>query len=295
MSDVEIVGLRARRRRFSAERLLGSLFAARHQVVIVAHANDLNRAAKHVFEILDDGRSKLDGPLLPRDMGRVEIANKPVLAAIEPDIHLVLEDDLQRALCRIGGKHVLFHDGHVGLDENSAVEPGNRRLQSQRIDQHRHAARRTAAGNRKGDACGLQSLHSRSRARRQHFLRSDERTVDVGQDKRDSRCGENGLYHARAPAFAPSTRACEPPPPRMNCSIALAKPSWRLLSVTKSAARCTCGLALPMAMLRPLRSNIATSLLPSPIAAISANGIPNSFAISVNATPLLASGWVMSR
>ena len=27
------------------------------------------------------------------------------------------------------------------------------------------------------------------RARRQHFLRSDERAVDVGQDKRDFRCG----------------------------------------------------------------------------------------------------------
>src|ERR1700733_8529654 len=295
MSDVEIVGLRARRRRFSAERLLGSLFAARHQVVIVAHANDLNRAAKHVFEILDDGRSKLDGPLLPRDVGRVEIANKPVLAAIEPHIHLVLEDDLQRALCRIGGKHVLFHDGHVGLDENPTIEPGDWGSQSQWIDQHRHAARRPAAGNRKGDTCRLESLHSCTRARRQHFLRSDERAVDVGKDKRDFRCGASELYHARSPVFADSTSARERAPPRMNCSIALAKPSWLLLSVAKSAFRCTCGLALPMAMLRPLRSNIATSLLPSPIVAISANGIFNSFAISVNATPLLASGWVMSR
>ena len=91
------------------------------------------------------------------------------------------------------------------------------------------------------------------------------------------------------------TRARERPPPRMNRSIALAKPSSRLLSVTKSAFRCTCGLALPMAMLRPARSNIATSLPPSPMTAISASGIPNSFAISANAAPLLASGWVMSR
>src|SRR5476649_485624 len=82
---------------------------------------------------------------------------------------------------------------------------------------------------------------------------------------------------------------------KMNRSIALAKPSSRLLSVTKSAARCTSGVALPIAMLRPLRSNIATSLPPSPITAISTNGTANSFASSDNAAPLLASGWVMSR
>ena len=81
----------------------------------------------------------------------------------------------------------------------------------------------------------------------------------------------------------------------MICSIALAKPSSPLLSVTKSAACRTAGLALPMAMLRPLRSNIATSLPPSPMTAISASGTANSFAISDSATPLLASGWVMSR
>jgi hypothetical protein len=57
----------------------------------------------------------------------------------------------------------------------------------------------------------------------------------------------------------------------------------------------TCGLALHMAMLRPLRSNIATSLPPSPITAISARGTAKRFAISDNALPLLACGWVMSR
>ncbi len=36
--------------------------------------------------------------------------------------------------------------------------------------------------------------------------------------------------------------------PRMSRSIAQAKPSSLLLSVTKSAARCTSGLAFPIAM-----------------------------------------------
>ena len=68
-----------------------------------------------------------------------------------------------------------------------------------------------------------------------------------------------------------------------------------LLFVTKSAACRTSGLAFPMAILRPLRSNIATSLPPSPMTAISSSGIANSFASSDSATPLFASGWVMSR
>ena len=48
--------------------------------------------------------------------------------------------------------------------------------------------------------------------------------------------GARELYHARPPARVASARLLEPPPPRMNRSTALAKPSSRLLSVTKSAA-----------------------------------------------------------
>ena len=164
MGDVEIIGLRTGRRRFCAERVLGILFAARDQIVIVAYAHDLDGAAEHCFEILHDGRGELDGPLLARDMGRIGVTNKPVLAAIDPHIHAVLEDDLQRAPCGIGGQHVFFHDGHVGLDENPAVESGNRRPQRQRIDQHRHAARRPAARDRKGDAGAIKLFHGRPRA-----------------------------------------------------------------------------------------------------------------------------------
>ena len=49
VGDVEIVGLRAGRRRFCAERGLGILFAARDQLEIVAYADDLHRAAEHVL------------------------------------------------------------------------------------------------------------------------------------------------------------------------------------------------------------------------------------------------------
>ena len=89
MGDVEIVGLRTSRRRVCAERVLGILFATRDQVVIVAYADDLDGAVEHAFEIRNDGRGELDGPLLPRDMRRMGVTDKPVVAAIDPHIHAV--------------------------------------------------------------------------------------------------------------------------------------------------------------------------------------------------------------
>ena len=60
---------------------------------------------------------------------------------------------------------------------------------------------------------------------------------------------------------------------RMNCSTALAKPSSSLEAVTQVACRCTSSLALPIAMLKPLRWNISTSFAPSPSVAICSSGI----------------------
>ena len=73
-----------------AERVLGILLAARHQVEIVAHADDLDRAVEHLAEILHHGRGELDGPLLARHVGRIGIADQPVFAAIDPGVHAVM-------------------------------------------------------------------------------------------------------------------------------------------------------------------------------------------------------------
>ena len=65
--------------------------------------------------------------------------------------------------------------------------------------------------------------------------------------------------------------------------------------VTRSACACTSGLALPIAMLRPLLRNISTSLGMSPIVAISRREPTAASTASVTTSPLLASGWVTSR
>src|SRR5207245_9804123 len=77
-------------------------------------------------------------------------------------------------------------------------------------------------------------------------------------------------------------------PARMNSSIARAKPSSLLLLVTRCAAFCTSGLALPMAMLKPLFSNISTSLEPSPMVAMFSMGMCSSSPNLATARPLLA-------
>jgi beta-lactamase class A len=60
---------------------------------------------------------------------------------------------------------------------------------------------------------------------------------------------------------------------RMNLSTALAKPSSVLEEVTRRAARCTSGLALPIAMLSPECANISTSLGMSPMVAMARGGM----------------------
>src|SRR5665213_4071220 len=64
-----------------------------------------------------------------------------------------------------------------------------------------------------------------------------------------NRWGHNNRLHV-APAMS------APAPPKINRSIALAKPSLSLVSVTRSACACTSGMAFPIAMLRPPSLNI---------------------------------------
>jgi hypothetical protein len=86
-----------------------------------------------------------------------------------------------------GRQAVLFDDRHVGPDENPAVEACNGRPQGERLDQHRHAARRPAAGDGKGNPNRIQRLHRRLRALRQHLVFGDERAIYIGNEERHLR------------------------------------------------------------------------------------------------------------
>ena len=96
----------------------------------------------------------------------------------------------------------------VGRHEDPAVEGRDRRPQPQWIDQHRHAARRPAAGDGKRDAGGLQCLHGRISARGQHLVLGDEGAIHIGKHQRDFRRAR--LRHRRTPNPAACSRPRRP-------------------------------------------------------------------------------------
>jgi hypothetical protein len=128
-----------------------------------------------------------------------------------------------------------------------SLNRANRMLTSRRLSPEQHTTR--------GLPPRLGRVGPRSHARSWPcplFLEKDWQ-----DDERDFRRNTRGLYHAGTAVRAMTT--CSFEPPRMNLSTA--KPSFPLLPVTTSASRRTSGLALPMEMLRSLRSNIAISAI----------------------------------
>jgi len=122
--DVEIIGLRADCCGPCSERALSIRFAARHQVKIIADADDLDDAVECCFEVFDDGRRKFDCPLLARDVRRLGIADKPIPVAIDPDIQPMIANESGRSPCRIGGKDMLMGAGSAVAWGSAASERG---------------------------------------------------------------------------------------------------------------------------------------------------------------------------
>ena len=86
----------------------------------------------------------------------------------------------------VGGiERVALDHGEVGIDEHAAVEAGDGALQSERLDQHAHAARRPAAGDGERNAGVVQLPDRRLRRLGQHLVLGDQRAVHVRQQKAD--------------------------------------------------------------------------------------------------------------
>src|SRR5207249_5650001 len=90
---------------------------------------------------------KLHCPFFAIDMRAMALAHEPIGAAINPNIKAVRFDGLHRRLYDVGLYNALLQQGEVWLDEHSAIKRRDRRRQGQRLDQHLHSSRRTAAGD----------------------------------------------------------------------------------------------------------------------------------------------------
>ena len=185
--DVEVVGLRARRRHVRAHPLPQLGLGARHQRVIVADADDLHRPVEHAAQIADHRRRELHRVLLVRDVGRGRVADEPVGAAVHPDVEARREQVVRRpppprpAAAGTAATTVV----RSGWTNIAAVERGDRRGEPERPDQHRHPARRPPAGDRQRDAGGAQPRHRLARARREPVVPGHQRAVDVGDEQPD--------------------------------------------------------------------------------------------------------------
>ena len=77
------------------------------------------------------------------------------------------------------------------MGEEAAVERRERSREPERLDQHRHAARRAAAGDREEDPGLAQLRDGGDCSVGEHLVRGDERAVDVSE-KQSDRWGSHG-------------------------------------------------------------------------------------------------------
>ncbi len=82
---------------------------------------------------------------------------------------------------------LLEHD-EMRVDQKAAVECGERHLELQWLDEHRHAPRWTAARDGKEHARRLELADSRDGPLGQGLLRRHERPIDIGEQEPDRRC-----------------------------------------------------------------------------------------------------------
>ena len=119
---------------------------------------------------VDDGRRELDGVRLACDVRAVGIAHEPVRSVVDPDGEARGLEDLDRPRHERGRDRVLLDDVHLRLDDEAAVEAGQRRTQREWLDEHLHPPRRPPARQGEVDTRLVQLVCGLDGARRQLLL-----------------------------------------------------------------------------------------------------------------------------
>src|SRR5579872_6562190 len=149
MSYVQVIGLGPGGRNALAAFLLYVLFAASHRFKIVADPDDLRHSTQQPLKVRHHDRGKFDSPLFSVDVGAMARWYKPVLIAIDPDVELMFDQNVDHRLYRLTGEQVLANDGKIGAHEEAPVKCRDWVLKMKVLDQHFHASWRPAAGDRK--------------------------------------------------------------------------------------------------------------------------------------------------
>ena len=148
MGHIEVIRLGPRRTDFVAEVLLGNVRRSLDDGVVVAHPDDLDDPS-----VTPRGRHRQSvrtSPSTPpgRRVGRLDPAPAiPRPCRARPRA----QNDFSKSTIGVTSSlrsPPLFDHGHIPVDEETAVERGDRRRECERLDQHRHPSRWTATRDR---------------------------------------------------------------------------------------------------------------------------------------------------
>ena len=123
---------------------------------VVAHAHELGNLVSQPVVVVDDGWCELHGPSLAIHVWRRQVPHVPVGPTIEPGVEAVGLEQLHDWLHTAPRDLMLLEHREMAVDQQTAIESGKRQLQLERLDQHRHASRWTAARYRKEHTGHLQ-------------------------------------------------------------------------------------------------------------------------------------------
>src|SRR5207244_10605250 len=155
------------------------LLAAGYRFKIVTDPDDLSHAIQQALKVRHHDRGKLDRPLFSVHVGPMARWDKPVLIAIDPDVELVFDQDVDHGLYRLVGEQVFADDGKIGPHEQAAIKCRDRVLKAKIVDQHLHASWRPAAGDCKSDSRANDLLNGGTRPCCQNFIGSNQCTVNI--------------------------------------------------------------------------------------------------------------------
>src|SRR5690242_3073024 len=116
-------------------------------------------------------------------MGTVARRHKPVLVAVNPDVEIMLGQNVDHRLYRFAREQAFANDGKIGPHEQASVKGGDWVLKVKIVDQHLHASWRAAAGDGENDSRTSDPSNGGTGPRRQNLVGSDQCTVNVRYDQ----------------------------------------------------------------------------------------------------------------
>ncbi len=118
-------------------------------------------------------------------MGRVLVADEPVIRSVDPSIKLLVEDQFHGLSGCREIERVALDDREIRVNKDAAVEAGDSALEIERLDQHAHAARRASAGIGKRKARVMQRRSCCLCRFGEHLVVGNQCPVYVGQQETD--------------------------------------------------------------------------------------------------------------